>query len=291
MMVREAFYAQHRWYPAGREACLRDIESMRTAAPPEGLPERPVAGIVPHAGWSMSGPTALAVFKAIASRRTPKTFVLLGAWHRARRPEGILFPSGGWETPLGLVEVDNWLGREIHSRAGGLVIEDPAPHSIENSLELQVPFIKHLAPEAKIVPILVPHAGPAVEIGRTVGRTIRDLAADAVCVGSTDLTHYGPDYGFEPRGPVGQAIRWVREENDKRIIDLMVRLDAEGVIPEADKRASACGPGAIAATLAAARELGATQGHVINYTTSWDVMRETMGMASDAAVGYVGIVF
>jgi AmmeMemoRadiSam system protein B len=292
MMVREPVFAQQGWYPLGREACVQAIEAMKVAEPPADLPARPVAGIVPHAGWSFSGATALGVIRAIASRRQPKTFVLMGAWHRARRPAGILFPSGGWETPLGIIEIDERLASEIASRAGDLVIEDPEPHGPENSLELQVPLIQHETPEAKIVPILVPHWNRAAELGRIVGQTIQSMAADAVCIGSTDLTHYGPMYGFTPRGTGEAALAWVRDENDKRMLDVMIRLDAEAAVPEAQRSANACGAGAIAATLAAARELGATRGYVVSYTTSYDVMRERMGRSDyEAAVGYVGVVF
>jgi len=292
MMVREAVFARQGWYPLGREACVRAIESMKVAEPPANVPARPVGGIVPHAGWSFSGATALGVIRPIASRRHPKTFVLMGAWHRARRPAGILFPSGGWETPLGIIEIDERLAREIASRAGDLIIEDPEAHGPENSLELQVPLIQHEAPEAKIVPILVPHWNRAHELGKIVGQTIRSLDADAVCIGSTDLTHYGPMYGFTPKGTGEAAIAWVRDDNDKRMLDVMVRLDAEAAVAEAKQSMNACGAGAIAATLAAARELGAARGCVVSYTTSYDVMRETMGrMDYEAAVGYVGVVF
>jgi hypothetical protein len=265
---------------------------MKVAEPPANMPARPVGGIVPHAGWSFSGATALGVIRPIASRRKPKTFVLMGAWHRARRPAGILFPSGGWETPLGIIEIDERLAREIASRAGDLIIEDPEAHGPENSLELQVPLIQHEAPEATIVPILVPHWNRAHELGKIVGQTIRSLDADAVCIGSTDLTHYGPMYGFTPKGTGEAAIAWVRDDNDKRMLDVMVRLDAEAAVAEAKQSMNACGAGAIAATLAAARELGAARGCVVSYTTSYDVMRETMGrMDYEAAVGYVGVVF
>ena len=292
MMVREPVFARQGWYPLEREACVRAIEAMKVAEPPADTPARPVAGIVPHAGWAFSGETALGVIRAITSRRQPKTFVLMGAWHRARRPAGILFPSGGWETPLGIIEIDERLAREIASRAGELMIEDPEPHGPENSLELQVPLIQHEAPEAQIVPILVPHWNRAAELGRIVGQTIQSMAVDAVCIGSTDLTHYGPMYGFTPRGTGEAALAWVRDENDKRMLDVMVRLDAEAAVPEAQRSANACGAGAVAATLAAARELGAARGYVVSYTTSYDVMRERMGRSDyEAAVGYVGVVF
>ena len=200
-----------------------------------------------------------------------------------------MFPTGAWETPLGPALIDERLARELLARAPDLVTDNPRAHEEEHSLEIQVPLIQHLWPEARIVPILVAPAADAVRLGEALGLIIKDTEADAVCVGSTDLTHYGPGYGFAPKGTGPEALRWMREENDRRMIDRMLALDAEGIRAEADARASACGPGAVAATLAAARALGAARGHLVQYTTSYDV---TGGAGPiEAAVGYAGIVF
>ena len=297
MMIREPCVAGQ-FYPAGREACLRQIESMRAllkslrAELPADLPARPVAGIVPHAGWTFSGPTALAVLEQIVARRTPQTFVLFGAVHGRMSGPSAIFPSGGWETPLGVVKINERLSREILSRFGDLVTDNPKAHKDEHSIEVQLPLVRHVAPEATIVPILVPPSDRAAEVGRAVGRVIRDLEADAMCLGTTDLTHYGLMYDFAPKGFGEAAMRWVRQENDRRMVDLMLRLDAEGAVAEARAHMNACGPGAIAATLAAAQTLGAERGCLVHYTTSADVMRDQLGREeSESAVGYAGIIF
>jgi len=313
MMIREAVVAGS-WYPGDAGACRRAIEAMRAAsakaagrmaaaaepkAPPPAqrpaeadLPARPVAGILPHAGWTFSGPTAVAALDAIRSRRTPQTFVIFGFHHRRAIRRCAIFPSGGWETPLGLAEVDERMARELLARAADLLDDNPRAHEDEHSIEIQAPLIRHLFPEARIVPILVPPTDAAAALGRAVGQAIKDLEADAVCLGSTDLTHYGPGYGFAPKGTGPAAIKWMREENDRRMVDLMARLDAEGVLAEAREHQNACGPGAVAAALAAARVLGAARGTVVQYTTSADVMRQEMGrLETDMAVGYVGMVF
>jgi len=290
-MVREPVVAG-RFYPATREECLRHIAALLPKAPFEGGPARPVAGIVPHAGWFFSGETALAVLGAISAKRTPKTFVIFGAVHTGGAQRNAVFPSGGWQTPLGLAQIDERLAGEILARGTGLVADDPQAHEDEHSIEVQVPLIQHLVPEAKIVPISVLPDEKAAAVGRLVGEVIRSLDADAVCLGSTDLTHYGSPYGFTPMGRGEAGVRWMRQENDRRMLDLMCRLDAEAVVAEARTHSNACGPGAVAATLAAARELGAARGHVVQYTTSYDVMRERTGRTdAEAAVGYGGVVF
>ena len=237
---------------------------------PGALPEYPVAAVVPHAGWAYSGRTAVAALEAIRRRRVPRTFVIFAFHHRRVARATALFPSGAWNTPLGRALIDERLAREILARTPDLVTDNPAAHEEEHSLEIQVPLIQHLFPEARIVPILVGHGADAPALGRAVGLIIKDLGTDAVCIGSTDLTHYGPAYGFAPKGTGPEAARWMHE-NDRRMIDLMIALDAEGIRAEADAHSNACGPGAIAATLAAARQLGAARGCLVQYTTSYDV--------------------
>jgi len=290
MLVREPVAAGG-FYPAGKDECLRMIRSLPAVELPDDLPDHPVAGIVPHAGWIFSGATALAVLRALQAKRSPKTFVLFGAVHRPIGRSAV-FSSGAWRTPLGLAAVDERLAREVLALAGDLLEDNPRAHVGEHSIEVQVPLIQHLFGEAKIVPIAVLPEQAATEIGLAVARAIRNSGSDAVCLGSTDLTHYGPMYGFTPRGYGEKAVQWVRDENDRRIIDLMLRLDAEGAVPEAKAQMNACGSGAVAATLAAARELGAKRGCLVHYTTSYDVCRERLGERdSDAAVGYAGVLF
>ena len=290
MLVREPAVAG-RFYPGTSGECRREIDAMRIPDAPADLPERPVGGIVPHAGWFFSGATALRVLDAVRIRRTPATFVLFGATHSPIRRAAI-FSNGAWETPLGLATVDERLAAEILALGGGLVRDDPMAHEREHSIEVQVPLIQHLFPGATIVPIACPPSADAPEIGRLVARAIRTTGTEAVCLGSTDLTHYGRMYGFTPKGTDAAAIRWVREENDRRMLDLMIRLDSGAILAEASERLNACGPGAVAAALAAAAALDATEGRVVQYTTSFDVMREKMGRTeADAVVGYVGVVF
>jgi len=292
MIVREPVVAG-RFYPGDREGCLDAIRKMYVPEELPDVPDRPVGGVVPHAGWLFSGETAFTVLSVIASRRRPGTIVLFGAAHRPVSGN-VLFPEGVWRSPLGEVPVDRRLADEILARAGAadLLSADARAHEAEHSLEVQLPFLQYLFPEIRIVPILVPGDGGAVALGKVAGEVIRDRQADAVCIGSSDLTHYGPSYGFAPQGLGEAAVRWVRDENDRRMLHLMETLDAEQVVPEAREHMNACGAGAIAATMAAARVLGASVGHVVRYTTSFDVMRQKMGQADyTATVGYPGVVF
>jgi hypothetical protein len=104
-------------------------------------------------------------------------------------------------------------------------------------------------------------------------------------LGSTDLTHYGYNYGYAPKGVGKAAVDWVKNENDRRLVDLILRMDAEEVIRESLTNHNACCSGAVAAAIAAAKKLGARQAQKLFYATSYDVRPD------NSFVGYVGVVF
>jgi len=104
-------------------------------------------------------------------------------------------------------------------------------------------------------------------------------------IGSTDLTHYGYNYGFTSKGTGKEAVDWVRNENDRRVIDAMLALEPEQVIAEARANQNACCAGAAATAIEAGKHLGADCADTIAYATSYDKS------PGDSFVGYVGIVF
>lgn len=285
-LTRESVVAG-RFYEGGREALLEDVETCAGQYRPPADLKTAVGGIVPHAGWMFSGPTAGKVFKALSAAAAPATYVLFGAVHRAGLAKASVYPSGKWLTPLGECAVDEAMAAELLRVAPDLVVGAPEAHRGEHSIEVQVPFIQALSPQARILPIAVPMMGAATEVGRAVAGVVKGWKSAAVCVASSDLTHYGTDYGNAPRGPLSTAMPWMRA-NDGRIIRLMEELLAEEIVPEAEEHDNACGAGAMAAATAAAQALGATRGRVLEYTTSADVTDDYRG---DHAVGYVGIVF
>ncbi len=277
------------FYPSGRGACLDQIRQCIPEDVSTGeLPSALFGGIVPHAGWTFSGPTAARVFAAIAARKTPKTVVLFGADHARASRAAAVYPGGAWSSPLGDVEVDEPLAERVGA-SSPIVVEDALAHGREHSIEVQIPFVQHFWPEAKILPIIVAPGKDAPEVGRVVAQALAD--GEAVLLGSTDLTHYGPNYGFTPQGIGQEALDWAKNVNDKKLIDTILERKAEEIVPEAAASRSACGAGAIAATVAGCNQLGANQAVLLEHTTSYEVARRFMDESATMAVGYAGIVF
>jgi MEMO1 family protein len=276
-----------RFYPLSPDACRVALADYVAAeAPAPSLPKALQAGIVPHAGWMCSGRVAGRVFGALATAGQPDTVVLFGAVHRWSGQRAALFPEGFWETPLGRVAIDEELAAAVR-RESSAIVDEPAAHAEEHSLEVQTPFVQWVFPTARILPIMVPFTTSMAEIGTAVVRGLRATGRAAAIIGTTDLTHYGPAYGFTPKGVGPAGLKWAREVNDQRMVDLVANLAVEEIAPEALANRNACGPGAVTATVAAALALHATRAAVLAQTSS----AEVLGGYHDDAVGYVGIVF
>ena len=275
------------FYEGSPAALARAVSACVGAfAPPEDL-GRIVGGIVPHAGWVFSGPTAAKVFSVLSAQMQPEVYVLLGAVHHRGAEAPAVYDRGGWSTPLGEIPVDVEVAEAVLAAAGGLAVASREAHAHEHSIEVQLAFIQTLSPEAEIVPVSVPPGDAAVPLGEAIATVVQNAAKRIAVVGSTDLTHYGMDYGLPEHGPLPEAMDWMRD-NDMRIVRLAEALEAERICPEAARNHNACGAGAMAAAVSAARALGANAGRVLEYTTSADVLGERR---ADRAVGYVGIVF
>ena len=292
MSVRPAAVAGQ-FYEADGPTCALHIEQMlaQVQLPPD-LPPNITGGIVPHAGWVFSGSLALLTLAAIKKQEhAVDTFVVFGAVHRANQPLAMLYDAGQWDTPLGPVDVDEHLARKALAQAADLMLVDTDAHTQEHSIEVQVPLIAHLFPEAKIVPVLTPPTPQAPLVGQAVARAVAAAPNKVICIGSTDLTHYGPSYMFTPHGTGQEGIDWAKRENDRFFIDLVLSMQAEKIVESAEMYRNACGAGAVAATVAAAKDMGAASGRLLAHTTSAEVIAERFGRGSDDSVGYAAIIF
>jgi AmmeMemoRadiSam system protein B len=279
------------FYPGQHDACVDEINVRLEKRPlPESLPETIVAGIAPHAGWTFSGDVAALVFWALKQQHDKiHTFVIFGAAHGYFGQDPAAYDRGFWTTPLGDVAIDDELAETILTT--GAAQSHPQAHGSEHSIEVQVPFVQYLFPGAKILPIIVPSTGQAVTLGESIGELIGKSDKKIVCLGSTDLTHYGPRYGFTPMGTGAQALEWATKENDQRFIDLALKLEPQAMLASAAENGNACGAGAAAAAVAAAKKLGKTKGLLLAHTNSNEVMVREMGTSSQDSVGYAAIIF
>lgn len=282
MEVRRAEFAGS-WYPGRKGDCLEVMEEFeRSAFPCSKEKGMAVGGIVPHAGWYYSGRLAFSVFRCLAG--TEADTCLIFGRHLHSRSKSYIMKEGAWATPLGELPVDSELAERL-SESFSFTVEGPGRFEADNTIELQLPFIKYFFPDIHILPLGLPPTPSSIDAARAAVKEGLSLGRRMVVIGSTDLTHYGPNYGFTPFGTGEKALKWVKEVNDKRVRDMILAMDGHSLMEESVRSANACCGGAVGAAVEAAKGLGAVSAREIGYYTSFDVRPDS------SFVGYCGILF
>jgi AmmeMemoRadiSam system protein B len=285
-----------RFYPADSDDCRRLVEQYLSDRQPADvrssvLPSAGMGAIVPHAGWICSGAVAGRSIAALSAGRQapPDVVVIFAAIHSPGNARRALFCSAGaWRTPLGDVGVREDLQVELLREEGLFEINDYF-HAREHAVEVELPLVQAAWPGASILPVEVPVIRRAADIGRATAAAVKKLGLDAVYLASSDLTHYGPMYDFAPAGIGLTGLEWAKQ-NDRKLLVKVESLAAEEIVPQVIVDQSACGPGAIAATIAACVECGATKGRVLQHTNSYETLAEVHPQPASDAVGYASVV-
>jgi len=240
--------------------------------PPSPHNEKIIGVICPHAGYEYSGPIAANSYYAISSQK-PELAVIIGPNHWGIGRDIATMKDGIWRTPMGDIEVDAESAIEIN-KISKLIEFDSFSHTRDHCLEVQIPMLQEIfSHKFKILPLILIDQSyhTAIEVGKSIARISK--IKNTIIIGSSDFTHYEPNE--------------FAHKQDKSLIDTIVKLDVDkfyNILQE--KQISACGYGAIASTMIACKELGATKGALIKYATSGDIAGD-----KSSVVGYASIVF
>lgn len=259
-----------RFYPSDKKKLALEIEQYIATGKSKDK-KRTVRGcVVPHAGYMYSGHVAGAVYAAI---EIPDRCILLGPRHFPGGESMAIISEGSWHTPLGDAQIDSRLATELKG-ACPLLREDQVAHQREHSLEVQIPFLQHLAPNLRFVPIvLATHRYQDLEtLGHAVTRVIAAQEDEVLLIASTDMNHYESDA--------------ITRAKDQKAIDRILELDPRGLYDTVNSEdITMCGCAATVAMLVAMRDVGATQAQLILYATSGDITGDR-----DEVVGYAGLI-
>ncbi len=295
--VRKPYAAMIGFYPSDRGELIRAIESsfLREGFGPGRLPKPlsrrdqccVVGGVVPHAGYSYSGPCAAHFYLELAETTpAPDTFVILGTNHTGY---GGFFTTtkrfAKWLTPLGEIPVDLELIDEIMKRTSR-VVDDYLAHLEEHSIEVELPFLQYIYGDGfSIVPITVRDATPSMarDVASAILGAAKALGRRIVFLASSDFTHHGYMYGYVV---FSENIAENVAKLDLSIIERILELDTEGFYKRlTDTGATVCGYGAIATLMEYAKSIGAKP-RLLKYYNSAQLTGE-----EDIAVGYAAISF
>ena len=265
-MIREPVVSGQ-FYPSSPSLLEAQIEGFIDE---KAVKEEVIGLVSPHAGYMYSGPVAGAVMSRIEFK---DTFIILGPNHTGSGKPFSIMTEGTWKTPLGEVEIDSELGKQILATCHDLE-EDYVAHLFEHSIEVQVPFLQYFKRDVKIVPIMLSHSSGATykEIGRGIAEAIKGSNKEAVIIASSDMTHYEPQESASRKD--AKAIEAILELNEDELLKRVEELNI-----------SMCGYGPTVSLISSAKELGAKEAQLVKYQTSGDITGDYAGV-----VGYAGII-
>jgi AmmeMemoRadiSam system protein B len=158
----------------------------------------------------------------------------------------------------------------------------------DNTVEVLLPMVHFFLPQAKILWLRLPADRSSFETGKLLARTAGALGRKLAVLGSTDLTHYGENYGFSPQGRGAGALRWVREQNDRAFIDAVEAGSPEKILQRAEQDRSSCSPGAVLGALGFAQSSRCAPVRLLSYGTSAGAAADQV---PDSFVGYAAFGF
>jgi hypothetical protein len=261
------------WYPATGARLSEEVDAHLASAVLDEVGVCPRAIIAPHAGLLYSGPVAAYAY-TLVRQCSYAAVVLVGPSHFVGFQGVSIWPRGEWGTPLGAVKVADGLADALAVESPA-IIEHPAAHGREHSLEMQLPFVARLLPGVPIVPLVMGHQqrATAMALGDALARAITSYQVrnpgDILLVASSDLSHYE------------DAVTAARL--DGFVTRYVEALDADGLMDAIEREPRhACGGGPMVSVLRAAALLGGTRARVLRYADSGDVSGD-----KSSVVGYL----
>ncbi|MCU1296649.1 MAG: hypothetical protein JWO91_927 [Acidobacteriaceae bacterium] len=255
------------FYPKDPATLLSSVNSY--ISPKDG-PTSAIGCIVPHAGYIYSGRVAGSVYGTI---KIPRRCIILCPNHTGVGHPLSIMSEGAWETPLGDASIDSELANALKQRFP-LLIEDPAAHSREHAIEVELPFLQVCRPDFTFVPVALGTQQFEIlqSLGQTIAEVIATQAESVLIVASSDMNHYESDL--------------ITREKDYKAIDRILALDPQGLFETAMReKISMCGLGPAVTMATAAKRLGGTRAELVQYATSADVSGDR-----DVVVGYAGLI-
>ncbi len=257
-----------RWYPADPLRLARSVDEYLGQAEVPTLGGDVIGILTPHAGHRYSGPVAGHAFRLVQGL-SAEVVALVGPSHYPYDAPVVTSAHEAYETPLGQVPVD----RAALATLGQIVPIKGVRTDPEHSLEIVLPFLQRTLGEFRVIPLAL--VEQSYGMAQALGQALADILAGtrALLVASSDLSHFYPQS--------------VAHKLDETMLDAVARYDPAGVIQaETDGSGFACGRGAIATVMIAARALGADTAQIVGYATSGDVTHDYAQV-----VGYGAAVF
>ncbi|MFH1355066.1 MAG: AmmeMemoRadiSam system protein B [Candidatus Omnitrophota bacterium] len=257
------------FYPSTAQEINEQISSFVDS---NAQKENALACMLPHAGYLYSGKVAAQTISRINLRNR---IILLGPNHTGKGEAFSIMTEGLWQTPLGDIEIDSVLAKDLLNNSNFLK-DDALAHTDEHSLEVELPILQYFKADFKIIPIAFRGEDPDTlkKIGTELAALLKkkDNLDSTLIVASSDMTHYEPQEDAKRKD--NEAIQAILALNEDKLLERIVNLNI-----------SMCGYAPVIAMLTAVKLLGAKEAKLISYQTSASVTKD-----NESVVGYAGIV-
>jgi hypothetical protein len=239
------------------------------------------AAISPHAGWYYSG--KIAALGVASLQPDAETIVILGGHLNDGAP--LLFAAeDAVKTPFGTLKIDAPLRKSLLDELGG-----EQDKFRDNTIEVLLPMVHYFFPKSQIIWLRLPANLESYENGKVISSVAASLGRKINVLASTDLTHYGVNYGFSPHGSGISALRWVRDVNDKNFIAAVESGNSTAVLHCAEQEHAACSAGAVLGAMGFAEAEKLAPAQLLKYGTSAEADKNR-GIP-DSFVGYAAFSF
>lgn len=258
------------FYPAKKEELAKMVsEFIERAKVPQ--PEKNVVAVIcPHAGYIYSGWVAGYSYAYIKNKKI-KTVFILGDSHRMSFKGASVGFYKAYKTPLGEVPVNQAICKELLKH--NFFCFKKEAHSVEHSIEVQLPFLQIAFKNFDIVPILFGERNP--EVSQKIAEILaKYVSPQTIFIGSTDLSHY---HTYEKARKLdSKTINVLQSVSGDLLFERLYRGEAE-----------LCAIGAITTLLYMCNIAGANKAVVLKYANSGDVPAGD----KNRVVGYVAMAF
>ncbi len=268
-----------RWYPADADQ-LRDAVDGYLSANTSVTPNKPIALIVPHAGYVYSGPVAGAMY-AMLQGHDYERVLLLGLSHGTPLRGASVLEVDAYETPLGLTRTDTEARDALLDCP--VVTVQPQAHLGEHSAENQLPMLQRALGDFGLVEVLVGEMTDE-ERGLLAG-VVRGLMNEkTLLVVSTDFTHFGPSFGYAPfQVNVPDRLRMLNDAAVREILEVDVPGWRSFL---SNTQATICGRNPVSLLLETLMPYDDIEGRRLAYATSGEITGDFT-----TSVTYAGIAF
>lgn len=263
------------FYPKAPGELAKMIAGFFAEAEKPIVSGHPIGLIAPHAGYPYSGRLAARAYKVLDGYQYD-TVIVVSPSHTVFFQGVAVYDGDGYETPLGVVEIDKDLSESI-SDIHPSIYSSRKGHATgkargEHALEVQLPFLQVVLGKFNLVAIVM--GDQEEDTTRALGEVLAAALRGRNCllVASTDLSHF---HGEKEARKLDATVQTAVSKFDPAL--LMKTLDRG--------KGEACGGGPMAAVMMAAKRLGATEVGFTDYTTSGATSGDF-----ESVVGYLSAV-